>query len=188
VALSNRDGRDGEDEIASPVGSGSDSRIRVMGCPARDVEDQLALEMLRRLLNDQEWEFEIKSAGGTSTGEWVDQVAECNPAVVCVASLPPGGLAHTRYVCKKLRSRLPDLRIFVARWGLESDFESDREHLEAVGANQTATTLRETRDQLNAWLPVFAEQRARGLANERVLEIARGGRPSLARVSGGNDV
>ncbi len=162
------------------------ARVHLMGFPARDAEDQLALEMLRLLLNEEEWNFEIESAGRASTGEWVEQVAKRNPAIVCVASLPPGGLAHTRYVCKKLRSRLPDIRIIVGRWGLGDNTEIDMEHLEAVGADQIATSLRETRDQLNSWLPVFAEQQAREMASGSIPDAAQGAEPLLVATSNGN--
>lgn len=136
-------------------------RVCILGFPARDAEDQLALEMLWHLLSDKDWEFEIESADGVSAGEWVDRVAERNATIVCIASLPPGGLSHTRYVCKKLRNRLPDIKIAVGRWGLEAGVDSDHENLRTVGVDLFATTLRETRDQLNSWLPVFGEQQSR---------------------------
>ncbi len=157
--------RNAEAEHHAPVASVSNPRVVVMGFPARDAEDQLALEMLRSLMSDRDWDFDI-APGGALLGEWVDDVAERSPAIVCIASLPPGGLAHTRYVCKRLRNRFPELRITIGRWGLREGIDADQEHLENIGADQVATTLRETRDQLNSWLPVFAEQQARENAGD----------------------
>jgi predicted PurR-regulated permease PerM len=179
-------GRNFENNDPSPPAvNHSHPRIVVMGFPARDAEDQLALEMLRHLLNEREWDFDIETAGGASTGEWLDRVAERNPPIVCVASLPPGGLAHTRYVCKKLRSRFPEIRIAIGRWGLQAGMETDHEHLETVGADQVASTLRETRDQLNSWLPIFTEQRTKELAKIRDPDHCAAVEPELLVASAG---
>ena len=69
-------------------------------------------------------------------------------AVICLSSLPPGGLAQARYFCKRLRARYPDVKILVGRWGEE---ESDAVHwdvLRSAGADHVVATLLETRDQL----------------------------------------
>ena len=60
--------------------------------------------MLRQLLDPAKWVVEI-AAVETMTADLVAQVAEQAPALVCIGALPPGGLAHTRYLCKKLRAR-----------------------------------------------------------------------------------
>ena len=44
------------------------------------------------------------------TSEVIDQVAEKSPRSICIVSLPPGGLAQTRYLCKRLRARFPDTK------------------------------------------------------------------------------
>jgi len=176
-------GHDEKNAIPEHAPPGYGPRIRLMGFPARDAEDQLALEMLKSLMNEKEWDFEIEPAGGASTGEWVERVAERDPAIVCVASLPPGGLAHTRYVCKKLRSRFPGIRIAVGRWGLQVGNESDQENIEAVGADHIATTLRETRDQLNSWLPVFTQKDAKKVTDESAPDTFPDGRPSPILIS-----
>jgi hypothetical protein len=115
------------------------------------------MEMLRQLLNPLEWEVEV-AALETLTAELVTQVTKGKPSLVCIGALPPGGLAHTRYLCKKLRARHPDLKIIVGRWGLQDNVTENRDQLEEVGADLIATTLLETRKQLNDWLPVLAYQ------------------------------
>ena len=80
---------------------------------------------------------------------------EKKPAVFCIASLPPGGMAHARYLCKRLRGRLPGLKIVVGRWGQKGNVEEAMTLLKEVGADLVATTLLETRNQMNSWLPVF---------------------------------
>ena len=132
-------------------------RLRVLACPARDQADRLALEMLRQLLDPAKWVVEI-AAVETLTADLVAQVAEQAPALVCIGALPPGGLAHTRYLCKKLRARFPEVKIVVGRWGLTGDVEANREQLQDAGADLTATTLLETRSQLTSLLPILAHR------------------------------
>jgi hypothetical protein len=68
---------------------------------------------------------------------------------VCLGALPASGLAaHTRYLCKRLRARCPDLRIVVGRWGLRESTGPARRQLEAAGASYVGTTLVETREHL----------------------------------------
>ena len=82
----------------------------------------------------------------TLASEFIDQIAEKGPSLVCISSLPPGGLAQTRYLCKRLRNRFPDLKIIVGRWGTRS--ENNWTSLLAAGADKVGTTLVETRDQV----------------------------------------
>ena len=107
----------------------------------------LALEMLRQLLDPARWEVEVLSLEMLSA-ELVALAGEKEPAVVCIGALPPGGLAHTRYLCKRLRARLPEARIVVGRWGLKGNVEENQEQLREAGADQVETTLLETRTHL----------------------------------------
>jgi len=65
---------------------------------------------------------------------------------VVVSALAPGGLAQARFLCKRLRSSAPDVRILVGRWGGGDDVEAMRQVLVAAGADAVGTSLRETRD------------------------------------------
>jgi predicted PurR-regulated permease PerM len=138
-------------------------RLRVLACPARDQADRLALEMLRQLLDPAKWVVEV-TAVDTMTADLVAQVADQGPALVCIGALPPGGLAHTRYLCKKLRARFPEVKIVVGRWGLTGGVEANREQLQDAGADLIATTLLETRSQLSSLLPILTQQQGRPVA------------------------
>src|SRR5262249_46395686 len=125
-------------------------KIRVLGCPGRDEMDLLGLEMLRQLLDPARWEVDILSIEMLSV-ELVAAAGEKEAAVVCVAALPPGGLAHTRYLCKRLRARLPRAKIMVGRWGLKGNVDQNQQQLREAGADDVATTLLETQKYLNDW-------------------------------------
>lgn len=78
----------------------------------------------------------------------ISLVQQEHPALVCIAALAPGGLAQARYLCRRLHSQFPTLRIMVGRWGQRRDPKKSRKLLLCAGADRVATTLREARGQL----------------------------------------
>ena len=164
------------DSAATPPADGTippaHRKIRILGFPGHDESDALALEMLRQLLDPSRWEVEILSLDMLSA-ESVARAGEMKPAVICIAALPPGGLAHTRYLCKRLHARLPGARIVVGRWGLKGDVEQNREQLAEAGADQVETTLLETRTHLSTWLPVLGPEQRGSSANGAATEGRR---------------
>ena len=154
---------DGEKDASEDEAIGQEQQpeaVRILGCPAHDGADQAALEMLQNLLDPARWNLELV-APDTLTAELLDLVAEKKPALVCIAATPPGGLAHTRYLCKRLRARFPELRILVCRWGPRGSTPSGPGQLEEAGADSIATTLLETRQQLASLLPVLTQSDSR---------------------------
>jgi predicted PurR-regulated permease PerM len=119
----------------------------VFGCPARDAEDELALQMFAQLLETSHCRFEVLSAQ-TLSGELIARVEHDRPALVCIASLPPGGLSLARYLCKRLRAHFPELKIVIGCWGLTQNVQRARDRLLAAGANGVATTLLEARSMI----------------------------------------
>lgn len=121
---------------------------QILACPAHDEADALALRMLQQLLDPNRCEITLTTTA-LLAAEFVSLVEEKKPDVVCIASLPPGGLAHCRYLCLRLRARFPNLKIVVGRWGLKGNLDKNREHLLSAGADYFATTLQETRNQVS---------------------------------------
>jgi len=120
-------------------------KVLIVGCPVRDEANELALLMFGQLLDPARYELALL-AHETLTAEVIEQIAEKSPVLVCIASLPPGGLAQTRYICKRLRKRFPNLKIIVGRWGSRN--ENNGNSLLAAGADKVGTTMIETRDQV----------------------------------------
>ncbi len=120
-------------------------KVRILGCPAHDEADELALLMFRQLLDSTRYEVEIIS-DAMPTSEVVALIGEKSPAMICVASVPPGGLTQTRYLCKRLRARFPNLKIAVGRWGTGG--ENSNNILLTAGADKVGTTMIETREQM----------------------------------------
>jgi len=119
----------------------------ILGCGARDQADEAALEIFQRVLDPQNCKLEIIPRARLIS-EILEQVDDERPGIICIAALPPGGLAHTRLLCKRLKQRHPSLKIVVARWGLRIQIEENRTELLAAGATHFGTSLEETALQL----------------------------------------
>ncbi|HXG13443.1 MAG TPA: AI-2E family transporter [Gemmataceae bacterium] len=145
--------------------------VSVMACPARDEADEAALVMLRNLLEPAGCRVEVMTSEMLAS-EVISKVGEERPPLICVASLPPGGLAHTRYLCLRLRSRHPGLKVAVGRWGPGTDREKDRDRLQAAGADYLGTTLQETRNQILEFVRVFRHRAQSETTGEAVVVAA----------------
>jgi predicted PurR-regulated permease PerM len=125
----------------------SDRIVGVLGFPADGVADELALLALARILDSGRCTIEVVAADRLAS-EMVSLVEERRPGLVCIGAITPGGLAHTRYLCKRIRARFPDVKILVGRWGPYGDLEQSRTSLASAGADRITGTLQEARDQL----------------------------------------
>ena len=132
-------------------------KVRLLGLPARDDADLVALEVLAELLDGGRWEVDV-AGSDTLTSEILTRVGDTAPAVICVSALPPGGLTHTRYLCKRLRKQFPDARIVVGRWGLQNDIDGNKDQLTAAGADFVGTSLAEVAQHLGGWQPALADR------------------------------
>jgi predicted PurR-regulated permease PerM len=117
----------------------------VVGCPAQDRGDALALTMLRALMAGR-CDVTIVDAD-LLIAEVAAAVEESGAPVVCVAALPPIGLSRARYLVKRIRSRCPEVRILVGRWGFELD-SREVELLRSAGADAVHGSIVATRDAL----------------------------------------
>jgi DNA-binding response OmpR family regulator len=134
-------GRDtGDLSVSDPD---ADTRIRIVGCPARDEADVLALEMVQHLLDPARYRIEV-SGTGMLTAEVVAWVDLHRPALLCIGAVAPGGLSQARHLCKRLRSQCPELKIVIGRWGLHDESDTDRQQLLAAGADHVETTVLDT--------------------------------------------
>jgi hypothetical protein len=117
---------------------------RVLGVSARSVMDEIIWEMLAQLFVATK--VAIESVGSAYLGSEVTAVAEQQaPDLVCVISIPPGGLAQARYICRRLRAKLPSTPILVIRPGVQAHGKESAQKLTMDGASSIAFTLEEAR-------------------------------------------
>ena len=121
--------------------------VDVLGYPANGQSDAIALQMLAQLVDAGAIRLDVTSARLLSS-EVIDLVRTTGARFVCIADLPPSPPSKTRYLVRKLRATVPEVKILVGRWAPAELADEDRTSLIDAGAHHVATTLLETREQL----------------------------------------
>jgi len=125
------------------------ARIKLLACPARDATDEAAMTMLRELLDPLRFDWCAASTDHLAS-DLVALISREKPALVCIASVPPGGLAQAKYLCLRARAGHAAIPIVVGRWSLLAEgLEKNRTQLTAAGADRVGTTLAETVEQIS---------------------------------------
>jgi len=134
------------------AGGTADEKLRppterplILGCPANDEADELALLMLAELLRGEQWSMRVLSSQ-TLSSERISEVEKAQPTLVCLGFLPHGPVSPLRQFCKRLRARFPNIRIVLGRWGAK---ESEKaEHPTGDLAQAIGWSLAETQNQV----------------------------------------
>ena len=119
--------------------------------------------MFRQLLDPTQIVLEIVSPE-VLTAEVLSLVEQQRVGLICIAALPPGALSPTRYLCKRLRVRFPELKIVVGRWGFTGNLQEDRTRLLSAGADEVAMTLTRDTQSRDATDPAALYPRTAALA------------------------
>jgi hypothetical protein len=144
-------------DTASPAASddpsllGPREPLGVLGYAVNGLADEVALAMLAHLLDDLPIALEVTGKRMQSL-ELVSLVRDRKFSVVCIVDLPPSPSSKTRYLVKRLRSALPELRIEVGRWGPPALADESPQTILDAGANHVASMLVESRDYLSSLL------------------------------------
>jgi predicted PurR-regulated permease PerM len=146
-------------DLAPPAPAKSElslrSNLMILGLAASNKFDELALKIVQQMLSSDGCSLMIVSAKVLSS-EVISLIEKAKPALVLIATLAPEGITQTRYHCKRLRAKFPDLKILVSRWGHQENGGNQPDRILAAGANHLATTLAETRCQIITFLQVEA--------------------------------
>ena len=127
--------------------------LRVLGYATNGVADELALMMLAGLLDDLPIVVEM-STGRMLASELISLVQTRGASIVCLADLPPSPPSKTRYLVKRLRAALPEVRILVGRWAPAALADESTQMLRDAGATLVASTLAETRTYLGGLVEI----------------------------------
>ena len=73
---------------------------------------------------------------------------------MCLADLPPSPPSKTRYLVKRLRAALPEVRILIGRWAPPALADESTQVLRDAGATLVASTLLETRTYLGGLVDI----------------------------------
>jgi predicted PurR-regulated permease PerM len=145
-------------------------RLLVLGCPAKDEFDEMALGMMKRLLPAGKCQVELLSKD-TLAGEMLARVAEAKPAVLVISAVPPYSFAAIRYLCKRMRTQFPTVKILVGCWGLRDEVKKSVDRLLTAGADLASAELLESRNLL---LPLIQDAAVTRAAEEpKASELVR---------------
>ena len=145
-----------EELTGAPAEGEATTDHRVFGAAVRGSADAVALSMLRDLLAPAGVALDAASAELLSA-EVVRNLREHGADIVVLCAVPPGGVAQARYLCKRLRAAVPDVRIIVARLGVGDNAEAVQPALLSAGADAVGTSLVETRDLVLQYVRVRPE-------------------------------
>jgi predicted PurR-regulated permease PerM len=134
---------DASDPADPPLLPGPREPLRVLGYAANGAADELALAMLAHVVEGLPIAIEIVKTR-LEAAEVIALVQKREFSVVCIADLPPSPPSKTRYLVKRLRSALPEVRILVGRWAPSALMDESTRLLRDTGANLVASTLLET--------------------------------------------
>ena len=127
--------------------------IRILGYPANGAGDELALRMLAQLLADAPVSLDVTTSRVLAS-ELIDQMRKGGYTAICIADLPPSPSSKTRYLVKRLRAALPDVRIVVGRWAHPTLTDDAVQPLLDAGASNVERTLADTRKHFAESVPV----------------------------------
>jgi predicted PurR-regulated permease PerM len=100
----------------------------VLCLPARTEADEITALMLAQVLETNGCVVQAISVTSLA-GEMVDLVDQHTADVVCVSATPPAAVMHARYLCKRLRERLPTVKLVVGLWDAQGDLSKAKERI-----------------------------------------------------------
>ena len=95
-------------------------RPRALCLPARDKADELGARMVEKLVIQAGGDV-LALSSDELVGELLERIAGTSPIAVCVSALPPAASLHARVLCKRIRTRFPDIKLVVGIWDASID-------------------------------------------------------------------
>jgi hypothetical protein len=80
--------------------------------------------------------------------ERLEVVAQEEVNVVCISALPPGALSAAKYLCKRLRAQLPEVKIVLAVWQTNPDRTRIQKRIGPAAPDVIVTNLSEAVEYL----------------------------------------
>lgn len=142
-----KDRPNGEAAVATAAAPLDTTKLAILGSPARDEADEIALLMLKQLLDSNRYEIEVLGEEAL-TSEILANIAEKKSSVLCVASVAPDGVRRIRALCKRVRLRFPQIKISIGYLGNGSEVSPSTESLLAAGADKISSTLTQWREHV----------------------------------------
>jgi methylmalonyl-CoA mutase cobalamin-binding subunit len=121
----------------APPASRAAATLCIVG--AHDEADHLAGLAFARVLAPADFDAQVIGFP-VLAGEIVDRVAESGAEIVCISAVPPQAAIQAGYLVKRLKSRLPEVKVLVVIWTSE-DIARARARLGEAGADKIVSNL-----------------------------------------------
>jgi predicted PurR-regulated permease PerM len=121
--------------------------VCIVCLPARDEADEISATMLAQLLETNGCIVQAISPTARAS-EMVDLVAQRQPAVVCVSATPPAAVMHARYLCTRLRARMPGVNLVVGLWDTPGDLATATKRIGCGAHTHVVATLADAQQQV----------------------------------------
>ncbi|MGH9396654.1 MAG: AI-2E family transporter [Terriglobia bacterium] len=133
------------------------SSMRIVCVPARDESDAMIALMLAQLLARAGYDVQSLAIGAVD--DMLEKVLQQKACVACVSALPPFALGQARSLCRRLRIRVPELKIVLGLWNFEGGVSKAQERVGAGYADRVVTSLADVIGQVHqlaaSMLPVI---------------------------------
>ena len=129
---------------------------RVICLPARAERDELAAAMLAHLLTLQGCDA-ASAPGKLVASELVGLVEKADVDVACISVVAPSTVIHARYLCLKLRSQFPRLKIVIGLWGATAGVTEAARRLRDSGADEVVVSVADAIAQIATPGPPLSE-------------------------------
>jgi predicted PurR-regulated permease PerM len=133
--------------------------VIVLCLPAHDEADEIVGLMLAQLL-ELKGQRAIAASQVSVAGEMLELVPEHGAGAACISALPPAALAHSRYLCKRLHARFPDLPTVVGLWTSKADPKKSLDRLTCSDSAHLVTSLGAAIAEIHQMIQPLLLQRA----------------------------
>jgi methylmalonyl-CoA mutase cobalamin-binding subunit len=102
--------------------------LSVLCMPARTEADEITAMMLAQVLRNGGSLVQAISVTSLES-DIINLLEQHNPDVICISATPPAAAMHARYLCNRLRDRLPQMKLVVGLWGGQNDLKKLRDRI-----------------------------------------------------------
>jgi hypothetical protein len=141
------DAPDTPEERAPAVRVPKDCTVNVVITPAHDEADEISGLMLAQVLEFRGYCAFAQSVTKLAS-ELVEAVETKGAHVVVVSAMPPAAVAHSRYLCKRLHARFPEINMVVGLWTMRGDVKKAKDRVTCIGTVHVATTFKAALEQV----------------------------------------
>jgi predicted PurR-regulated permease PerM len=126
------------------------SKLHILCLPARTEVDEITGLMLAQVVESSDCGAQAVPVTSLAD-ELSDLVDRYTADVICISATPPAAVMHARYLCKRLRSHLPQVKLVVGLWNATGDLSKATERI-GCGAIVVAT-LADAQEQIDRLKP-----------------------------------